>query len=138
MRGNIAATALGLGFVQLAPVQAGTLTTLAFFTGSTGSTPYAELIADASGTLYGTTSLGGTGGQGTVFSLTRGGTLTTLTSFNGANAGCLRGAGQRSAALASHDGKAARQCFFRPLPGNFPNKGLGIDCRLPHQLPGRR
>jgi uncharacterized repeat protein (TIGR03803 family) len=38
-----------------------------FGTGSDGSTPYAGLIADSSGNLYGTTLSGGTYGGGTVF-----------------------------------------------------------------------
>jgi uncharacterized repeat protein (TIGR03803 family) len=38
--------------------------------GSDGATPYAGLIADNHGALYGTTRLGGTGSDGTVFKLT--------------------------------------------------------------------
>src|SRR5437867_3268728 len=45
-----------------------TLTTLYSFTGSDGAYPYAGLIADASGNLYGTTYYGGHG-YGTVFKL---------------------------------------------------------------------
>ena len=63
----------------------GMLTTLASFNGANGANPYGGLIADPSGTLYGTTYYGGTSGSGTVFSLTSGGTLTTLASFNGSN-----------------------------------------------------
>jgi uncharacterized repeat protein (TIGR03803 family) len=40
------------------------------FTGSDGATPYASLIADEQGALYGTTLYGGTAGFGTVFKLT--------------------------------------------------------------------
>ncbi len=41
---------------------------------------------DSSGNLYGTTSAGGAGGDGTVFELASGsGTITTLASFNGTN-----------------------------------------------------
>ena len=54
-----------------------TLTTLYSFSGSDGANPYAGLIADASGALYGTTFYGGAGyvsvssrGVGTVFKLT--------------------------------------------------------------------
>ena len=63
-----------------------TLTTLATFNGANGSGPYAGLISDASGNLYGTTAYGGASGYGTVFKLAAGThTLTTLVSFNGAN-----------------------------------------------------
>jgi uncharacterized repeat protein (TIGR03803 family) len=41
-----------------------------FSNGSDGSFPVAGLISDGSGNLYGATSDGGTGGQGTVFELT--------------------------------------------------------------------
>ncbi|HEV2471393.1 MAG TPA: choice-of-anchor tandem repeat GloVer-containing protein, partial [Chthonomonadales bacterium] len=57
----------------------GALTTLYSFTGGPdGGVPYAGLIQAADGSLYGTTSGGGTGGAGTVFKITTGGTLTTL------------------------------------------------------------
>ena len=42
------------------------------FTGPDGSTPYSGLVRDASGNLYGTTSLGGPNSNGTVFKLTLG------------------------------------------------------------------
>src|SRR3989442_9196271 len=58
-----------------------TLTTLYSFTGSDGARPYAGLIADASGNLYGTTSSGGANGYGTVFKVTPTGTETLLYSF---------------------------------------------------------
>src|SRR3984893_16154077 len=54
---------------QLTP--SGNLTVLHSFTGgSDGALPFAGLIADAAGNLYGTTNGGGGGGQGTVFQLT--------------------------------------------------------------------
>ncbi len=67
-----------------------TLTTLAAFNTSNGSKPYAGLIVDAAGNLYGTTVAGGANGYGTAFELsgTNHSTLTTLASFkltNGAN-----------------------------------------------------
>jgi uncharacterized repeat protein (TIGR03803 family) len=63
-----------------------TITTLASFNDSDGAYPFAGLIMDASGNLYGTTRYGGLAGDGTVFELAQGsGTITTLASFNGAN-----------------------------------------------------
>ena len=65
-----------------------TLTTLATFDGGNGSYPFAGLIADAAGNLYGTTVSGGANnqGSGTVFQVAAGThVLTTLATFDGAN-----------------------------------------------------
>src|ERR1039457_2574131 len=63
----------------------GTLTTLYSFCPQTNCTdglvPYAGLVQAANGDLYGTTSNGPANGQGTVFKITPGGTLTTLYNF---------------------------------------------------------
>jgi uncharacterized repeat protein (TIGR03803 family) len=68
------------------------LTTLHYFTGSDGSWPFAGLLADLAGNLYGTTGRGGTSanctnGCGTVFKLdaSNGYALTTLHSFDGSD-----------------------------------------------------
>ncbi len=64
----------------------GTITTLASFNGTNGSTPLAGLIRDSGGNLYGTAYGGGATGDGTVFELAHGsGTITTLASFNSAD-----------------------------------------------------
>jgi uncharacterized repeat protein (TIGR03803 family) len=60
-------------------------------TGSDGSTPLAGVVFDGQGNLYGTTSAGGTYGNGTVFELSPSGgswTETILHSFNSVD-GCL-------------------------------------------------
>jgi uncharacterized repeat protein (TIGR03803 family) len=63
-----------------------TITTLASFNGSNGENPYAPLVMDSSGNLYGATELGGASSAGTVFELAKGSsTITTLASFNGKN-----------------------------------------------------
>ena len=63
-----------------------TITTLASFNGTNGEDPYAGVISDSSGNLYGTTYEGGASGDGTVFELAKGSsTITTLASFNGTN-----------------------------------------------------
>jgi uncharacterized repeat protein (TIGR03803 family) len=63
------------------------LTTLASFNGANGESPYAGLITDAAGNLFGTTAFGGSNGDGTVFELVNNGggsyTQTTLVGFNG-------------------------------------------------------
>jgi hypothetical protein len=65
-----------------------TLTTLVSFTGGNGEEPKGDLIADANGDLFGTTSGGRANGDDTVFEIAKaaGGyasTPTTLVSFNG-------------------------------------------------------
>jgi uncharacterized repeat protein (TIGR03803 family) len=69
-------------------VAAGTyaLSTLATFNYDNGAFPDANLLADASGNLYGTTSDGGASVSGTVFEVAAGThTLSTLATFNVAN-----------------------------------------------------
>lgn len=62
----------------------GTETVLHTFAGGQdGANPQAGLIADAAGNLYGTTTLGGSGGNGIVFKLAPGGKLTVLHAFTG-------------------------------------------------------
>jgi uncharacterized repeat protein (TIGR03803 family) len=51
------------------------------FTGGDGSIPYAGLVIDTAGNLYGTTLFGGSSGYGTVFKLDPSGTETVLHSF---------------------------------------------------------
>src|SRR5229473_3421993 len=64
----------------------GTLTTMYSFCAlsncADGSAPYAGLTLGTDGNFYGTTEAGGAHGQGTIFKITRLGTLTTLHSFN--------------------------------------------------------
>lgn len=62
-----------------------TLVSFDYFTN--GADPQADLIADAAGNLYGTTSVGGVHGVGTVFKMANDAnhTLSILASFNGAN-----------------------------------------------------
>ena len=63
----------------------GTETVLHSFAGGTadGQTPFAGLLRDADGNLYGTTNAGGTAGFGTVFELSATGTETILHNFAG-------------------------------------------------------
>ena len=63
-----------------------TLSTIATFNGSNGAAPYAGLLADSAGNLFGTTYSGGSGGLGTVFELVKGSegyTLSTIATFDG-------------------------------------------------------
>jgi len=65
----------------------GTLTTVYNFCSQVscadGASPYAGLVQAANGDFYGTTDVDGANGEGTVFKITSGGTLTTLHSFDG-------------------------------------------------------
>src|ERR1700675_318852 len=54
-------------------------------TGADGATPYAGLVRDAQGNLYGTTSSGGAYNHGTVFKLDVNGNETVLHTFTGAD-----------------------------------------------------
>jgi uncharacterized repeat protein (TIGR03803 family) len=56
-------------------------------TGGDGADPYAGLVADAKGNLYGTTFGGGVYGAGTVFKVAINGDTTTLYSFTGGKDG---------------------------------------------------
>jgi uncharacterized repeat protein (TIGR03803 family) len=63
-----------------------TLTTLASFNGTNGDAPYAGLVMDGQGNLYGTTDYGGASGHGAVYEVANGSnSITTLASFNGAD-----------------------------------------------------
>jgi uncharacterized repeat protein (TIGR03803 family) len=69
---------------------AGNETVLYTFTGDAdGSYPYGGLIRDAAGNLYGTTSLGGASGTGTVFKLSPAGVKTILYNFGFPNDGAV-------------------------------------------------
>jgi uncharacterized repeat protein (TIGR03803 family) len=93
----VAALAAALG---AAAASAATLTTLASFNGRDGQNPYAALIADKAGNLYGTTAAGGAGHLGTIFKLPAGShAITDLASFNGND-----GAGPRSGLIAGKAG----------------------------------
>ncbi len=76
------------GTVFEVPAGGGPAVTLVTFNGSNGLFPYANLVADAAGNLYGTTEAGGGPvGLGTLFELSgpTHQTLTTLVTFNGSN-----------------------------------------------------
>jgi uncharacterized repeat protein (TIGR03803 family) len=73
---------------SLPRIQAQTFTTLYSFTGQKdGGVPYAGLITDEAGDLYGTTSTAGAYGSGTVFELKKNGRMVVLHSFTGGRDG---------------------------------------------------
>jgi uncharacterized repeat protein (TIGR03803 family) len=70
----------------------GMFKTLVYFRGTNGSTPAASLVEGADGKLYGTTEFGGRrGDNGTVYSATPQGVLSTLFSFGGQDGNFPRG-----------------------------------------------
>jgi len=90
--GNLFGTALiggasGAGVVYKLST-AGKETVLYNFTGGAdGGGPYAGVVGDAAGNLYGTTVGGGTGGAGVVYQLNKSGQETALYSFSGGVSG---------------------------------------------------
>ena len=80
------AGASGDGTVYEVKAGSGSITTLASFNGTNGEDPYAGVVEDSSGNLFGTTYLGGASNDGTVYEVKAGsGSITTLASFNGTN-----------------------------------------------------
>lgn len=76
----------GFGTVFELAHGASSVITLATFTGLNGAKPFAGLIADAAGNLFGTTEEGGSAGLGTVFELAHGtSSIATLATFAGLN-----------------------------------------------------
>ena len=85
----------------------GTLTTLHNFCSQTGCTDgrvsYGVMVQANDGNLYGTTSINGANGYGTVFKMTPGGTLTTIYSFC-AQSGCADGTNPAAGLVQATDG----------------------------------
>jgi uncharacterized repeat protein (TIGR03803 family) len=80
----LALALLGVRSAQGQSAKGAKETTLYAFTGGTdGASPYASLIQDANGNLYGTTFAGGTANLGTIFKINKSGKETVLYSFTG-------------------------------------------------------
>jgi uncharacterized repeat protein (TIGR03803 family) len=98
----------------------GLLTRLYSFTGdSDGQWPRAALVEGKDGYFYGTTTIGGAYGNGTVFRMTPGGLLTTLLHFDGFN-----GANPAAPLVQATDGT-----FYGTTPNGGAN-GFGTVFRL--------
>lgn len=91
-----------------------------------GAYPRAALIQAASGDLYGTTSMGGAKGHGTIFKITPGGVLTPMHSFcvqggcaDGADpyAGLVQASDGNFYGTTSHGGRANSGTIFKMTPG---------------------
>jgi uncharacterized repeat protein (TIGR03803 family) len=78
------ATTFVLTAVAIQSASAQTFTILYSFTGGAdGGQPYAKLVHDSAGNLYGTTAVGGASNFGTVFKVDKAGNETVLCSFGG-------------------------------------------------------
>jgi uncharacterized repeat protein (TIGR03803 family) len=96
----------------------GTETVLYHFAdGNDGGYPNASLSQDEAGNLYGTTPLGGAGGDGVVFMLAPNGTQTVIHSFTGGN-----------------DGGVPRAGVMREKKGNLYGTAAGGCCGLVYRL----
>src|ERR1022692_4422046 len=82
---QVVAVALAMGVAVRGSAQTHKYTekVLYSFSGADGANPYAGLVLDAAGNLYGTTYAGGVYGLGTVFKVDPAGHETVLHSFNG-------------------------------------------------------
>lgn len=132
--GNMSTCYAGCGTVfKITP--SGALTTLYRFCSqggcSDGSIPYTVLVQASDGTLYGTTSGGGSGsscgvdgGCGTVFKITPNGTLTTLYNFC-SQPGCTDGVNPWAGLVLATDGNFYGTTFGG---GAFSNCPVGIGC----------
>jgi uncharacterized repeat protein (TIGR03803 family) len=84
---------LGHGVIFKLNIASGMETVLHTFTGPDGAAPAAALAWDSQHNMYGTTTLGGANGYGTVFKLDSSGNFTTLYSFTGGSDGATPFAG---------------------------------------------
>ena len=85
---------------------AGVLNTLVSFTSTgavAGSSPLAQLITGSDGSLYGTTSGGGSSSGGTIFKVTLGGTFTNVINFTGTS-GANLGSSPQAPLIIGSDG----------------------------------
>ena len=101
----VLSAALALALAESGASAAPTETVLHSFTGGVGDGifPFAGLIADSAGNLYGTTNQGGAANDGVVFKLSPGGIETVLYSFCG-KPGCSDGAGPGAGLIADRHG----------------------------------
>jgi uncharacterized repeat protein (TIGR03803 family) len=125
--GNLYGTTLSGGAANFGAVykvdSVGNETVLYSFTGGAdGANPYAGVISDAAGNLYGTTFFGGPSNAGVVYKLDTSGTETVLYGFTGANdgsrpiAGVIRDSEGSLYGTTEYGGKHGRGVIFEIKP----------------------
>jgi uncharacterized repeat protein (TIGR03803 family) len=92
--------------------------TLATLNGTDGSEPIATLVQGTDGNLYGTATLGGAYGEGTIFKISRAGTITTLHSFC-AQVDCPDGREPRGPLIQASDGNFYGTANFGGVDNNY-------------------
>ena len=85
----VAIAAIGIALMPGHAVAAGFSVLHAFGGPGDGATPKAGLVSDKSGNLYGTTRLGGSQNEGTIFQIAPDGTETVLVEFTGQSDGAF-------------------------------------------------
>ncbi len=102
-------------------------TVLYKFTGANGDgkTPEAPLVLDAQGNLYGTTTVGGSYGFGTVYKVDPSGHETVLHSFRGVAAGGMNGDGANPIGTLVFD--AQGNLYGTTIDGGDDNLGLACE-----------
>jgi uncharacterized repeat protein (TIGR03803 family) len=90
-----------------------------------GATPFSELLPVADGSLYGTTSAGGSFGRGTIFRISSIGQYEVLHSFNGddgadVEAGLVQASDGSFWGAAAAGGPHGSGVVFRFVPGHAP------------------
>jgi uncharacterized repeat protein (TIGR03803 family) len=110
-------------FWVVCPIElpAATFSTLANFDGTDGAAPW-SLVQGFNGDFYGTTSVGGTHGDGTVFEISAEGELTTLYSFC-SQPGCSDGAVPAAGLAQATDGN-----FYGTTRGGGTGGGANSGC----------
>ena len=100
--------AFGLGTVFRLDASGGETVLHSFGGGDDGANPYAGLLPDGKGNLYGTTNVGGTHNLGTVFKVNRKGKETVVHSFSGTS-----------------DGEDPHACLVMDANGNLYGTAVG-------------
>ena len=121
--------AFSQGTVYKVSGSTGAITTVAAFTGSTsgtdnarGAQPQATLVSDGTGNFWGTTTVGGALGKGTVFRVTMStGAMTTVADFTGTTSLTNNARGSNPQARLFNDG--AGNLWGTTFAGGSSNKG---------------
>ena len=111
----------------------GTFTSLAQLTGKTGARlgtiPSGGLLSASDGSLYGTTTAGGSAGSGTLFKITQAGVFTSLYEFKGT--GTVKGISPNGTLIEADDGNFYGTTLSGGTSGAAPSSASHQAGRLP-------